>query len=53
MLLCWHSMFKDTAPAKVAASGCAPPMPPKPAVRIQRPTMSPPKCWRPASAKVS
>ena len=26
-----------TAPASVAASGCAPPMPPRPAVRIQRP----------------
>ena len=34
---CWHSMFSDDAPAKVAASGCAPPMPPRPAVRIQRP----------------
>ena len=34
---CWHSMFSDTAPAKLAASGCAPPMPPRPAVRIQRP----------------
>ena len=34
---CWHSMFSDTAPASVAASGCAPPMPPRPAVRIQRP----------------
>ena len=34
---CWHSIVSDDAPAKVAASGCAPPMPPRPAVRIQRP----------------
>ena len=37
MRLCWHSMFSEQAPAIVAASGCAPPMPPRPAVRIQRP----------------
>ena len=44
---------RSTAPAIVAASGCAPPMPPSPAVRIHVPASSPPKCWRPASAKVS
>ena len=31
-----------TAPAIVAASGCAPPMPPRPAVRIHLPDQSPP-----------
>jgi len=30
------------APAMVAASGCAPPMPPRPAVNIQRPASEPP-----------
>ena len=30
-------MFSEHAPAKVAASGCAPPMPPRPAVRIHLP----------------
>jgi hypothetical protein len=33
--------------------GCAPPMPPSPAVRTKRPLSVPPKCWRAASAKVS
>ena len=37
MRLCWHSMVSELAPAKLAASGCAPPMPPRPDVRIQRP----------------
>src|SRR6218665_1256209 len=37
MLLCRHSMVSDTAPAKLAASGCAPPMPPSPALKIHRP----------------
>ena len=36
-----------------AAKGCAPPIPPKPAVRTTLPPKSPLKCWRPASAKVS
>ena len=31
-------------PAMVAASGCAPPMPPSPAVRTHLPERSPPKC---------
>ncbi len=33
--------------------GCAPPMPPKPAVRINLPLREPSKCLRAASAKVS
>ena len=32
-----HSTARHEAPAIVAASGCAPPMPPRPAVRIHRP----------------
>ena len=32
-----HSTASIEKPAIVAASGCAPPMPPRPAVRIQRP----------------
>ena len=32
----------DFAPAMVAESGCAPPMPPKPAVRIHLPERLPP-----------
>ena len=38
---CWHSMLRLQAPASDAASGCAPPMPPKPAVRIHLPVRSP------------
>ncbi len=37
MRLGWHSTARQDAPAIVAASGCAPPMPPRPAVRIQLP----------------
>jgi urocanate hydratase len=37
----------------VTASGCAPPIPPRPAVRTSRPASVPPKCWRAHSAKVS
>lgn len=33
--------------------GCAPPMPPNPAVRMNLPLSEPPKCLRAASAKVS
>ncbi len=33
----WHSIASIDAPAMVAASGCAPPMPPRPAVRIHLP----------------
>ena len=42
-----HSTASIEAPAMVAASGCAPPMPPRPPVRTQRPLRLPPKCWRP------
>ncbi len=42
MLDCLHSTVSEQAPAKVAASGCAPPMPPKPAVRIHLPVRLPP-----------
>ena len=40
--LCWHSTASIDAPAIVAASGCAPPMPPSPAVSIQRSESLPP-----------
>jgi hypothetical protein len=36
----WHSIASIDAPAIVAASGCAPPMPPSPACRTQRPRRS-------------
>ncbi len=37
----------------LAVVGCAPPMPPNPAVRMNLPLSDPPKCLRAASAKVS
>jgi hypothetical protein len=40
-------------PFIVIASGCAPPMPPSPAVTVAVPASVPPKCWRAASANVS
>ena len=40
-------------PAMVAASGWAPPMPPRPPVRIQRPCGLPSKCWLATEKKVS
>ena len=42
MRLCWHSIASIDAPAIVAASGCAPPMPPRPAVRIHLSSIDPP-----------
>ena len=42
MRLGWHSTASIEAPAMVAASGCAPPMPPRPAVRIHLPVRLPP-----------
>jgi hypothetical protein len=36
-----HSIASIDMPAMVAASGCAPPMPPKPAVRIHFPCAPP------------
>ena len=37
MRLSWHSTAMQCAPAMTAASGCAPPIPPSPAVRIHLP----------------
>ena len=37
-----HSTARQQAPANTAASGCAPPMPPKPPVRIHLPLRLPP-----------
>ena len=37
----------------VTASGCAPPIPPRPAVTVRRPARLPPKRWRASSARVS
>ena len=42
MRLGWHSTASMEAPAITAASGCAPPMPPRPAVRIHLPARLPP-----------
>ena len=47
------STQRIAAPAIVAASGCAPPMPPSPAVRIVRPASDgAPKCSCAAAANV-
>ena len=47
------STQRMAAPASVAASGWAPPIPPSPAVRIVRPArLGEPKCFSPAAAKV-
>jgi hypothetical protein len=43
---------RQTPSFMVAASGCAPPMPPSPPVTTSRPASVPPK-WRTAAAKVS
>ena len=44
---------EDRRPASVAASGWAPPIPPRPAVRIVRPASEgEPKCFSPAAANV-
>ena len=48
-----HSTAIIEKPAMVAASGCAPPMPPRPPVRIQRPAGAPPKCWFATAKNVS
>jgi hypothetical protein len=42
-----------TAPCIVAASGCAPPIPPSPAVTTSRPDSVPPKCRRATAPNVS
>ncbi|CAB3810513.1 hypothetical protein LMG28688_07263 [Paraburkholderia caffeinitolerans] len=48
-----HSTAIIEKPAIVAARGCAPPMPPRPPVRIQRPDGSPLKCWFATEKNVS
>jgi hypothetical protein len=53
MRLSRHSTASMLKPAMVAASGCAPPMPPRPAVNIHLPAARPPKSRRAISAKVS
>ena len=47
------SMPRIAAPFIVAASGCAPPMPPSPAVSTKRPASDPPKCVRATAPNVS
>ncbi len=47
------SATSATAPAIVAASGWAPPIPPRPAVTTRRPDRSLPNSFCPAAAKVS
>src|ERR1022692_1706274 len=47
------SMPRNAAPVMVAASGCAPPMPPMPPETISLPARSPPKCFSPAAENVS
>jgi len=42
-----------TPPFSVTASGCAPPMPPRPAVRVIVPASEPPNRLRATAAKVS
>ena len=47
------STARHTPPFIVTASGCAPPIPPRPAVATSRPASVPPKCCAAHSAKVS
>ena len=46
-------MASTAPPFIVTASGCAPPIPPRPAVKVAVPFSEPSKCCRAASAKVS
>ncbi len=48
-----QSMQTATPPFMVTASGCAPPMPPRPAVRVTVPARLPPKRLAATAAKVS
>ncbi|CSC44740.1 Uncharacterised protein [Vibrio cholerae] len=48
-----HSTAIIENPAIVAAKGCAPPMPPNPPVKTQRPLASPLKCFFATATKVS
>jgi hypothetical protein len=47
------SMIKQTPSFMVTASGCAPPMPPQPAVSVSVPASVPPKRLAATAAKVS
>ena len=47
------STMSAAAPCIVAASGCAPPIPPRPAVRTKRPLSVPAKCFRATEPRVS
>ena len=47
------SAIRQVPSFMVMASGCAPPMPPQPAVTFSVPFSVPPKCWRAHSAYVS
>ena len=47
------SMHSAHPPLSVTASGCAPPIPPSPAVTTSRPFSDPPKRLRAIAAKVS
>ncbi len=51
----WRSTSTHSAQPSfiVTASGCAPPMPPSPAVTTSRPRSVPPKRWRRIAANVS
>ncbi len=46
-------MPRKHAPFMVAASGCAPPMPPMPPETTIFPASAPPKCFRASDANVS
>ena len=51
---CWsHSMQIATPSFIVTASGCAPPMPPRPAVTVMVPARVPPNRLSAMAAKVS
>ena len=46
-------MHSATPPFMVTASGCAPPIPPRPAVRVMVPASEPPNRFAATAAKVS
>jgi hypothetical protein len=48
-----QSTQMTTPPFMVTASGCAPPMPPRPAVSVTVPARLPPKRFSATAAKVS
>ena len=54
VILDWsHSTQMHTPPFMVTASGCAPPMPPRPPVRVMVPARDPPKRLAAMAANVS